>query len=109
VQTGTPSENCEGETGCSPNGHTGASPRILFNVSRTNLRGTDQSITLRTNYGTLEQVAQLIYQDPHVGNKPNFNLTLSGGYNNSAVITTYRPRFFPLRYVSPSASPNPPR
>jgi outer membrane protein insertion porin family len=90
VQTGTPSENCEGETGCSPNGHTGASPRILFNVSRTNLRGTDQSITLRTNYGTLEQVAQLIYQDPHVRNKPNFNLTLSGGYNNSAVITTYK-------------------
>jgi outer membrane protein insertion porin family len=90
VQTGTPSNNCEGETGCSPNGHTGASPRILFNVSRTNLRGTDQSITLRTNYGTLEQVAQLIYQDPHVRNRPNFNLTLSGGYNNSAVITTYK-------------------
>ena len=31
-----------------------------------------------------------IYQDPHVRNKPNFNLTLSGGYNNSAVITTYK-------------------
>lgn len=91
VQTGTPSTNCEsaGST-CSPNGHTGASPRILFNVSRTNLRGTDQSITLRTNYGTIEQVAQLIYQDPHVFNKPSVNLTFSGGYNNSAVITTYR-------------------
>jgi outer membrane protein insertion porin family len=91
VQTGTPSTNCEsaGST-CSPNGHTGASPRILFNVSRTNLRGTDQSITLRTNYGTIEQVAQLIYQDPHVFNKPSVNLTFSGGYNNSAVISTYR-------------------
>ena len=91
VQTGTPSTNCEsaGST-CSPNGHTGASPRILFNVSRTNLRGTDQSITLRTNYGTIEQIAQLIYQDPHVFNKPSVNLTFSGGYNNSAVITTYR-------------------
>ena len=75
---------------CNPNGHTGASPRILFNVSRTNLRGTDQSITLRTNYGTLEQVALLSYQDPHLWNKPSLNLTLSGGYNNSAVITTYR-------------------
>jgi outer membrane protein insertion porin family len=101
VQTGTPTAGClspaeqallgiTNSYECNPNGHTGASPRILFNISRTNLRGTDQSITLRTNYGTLEQVALLSYQDPHVLNKPSFNLTLSGGYNNSAVITTYR-------------------
>ena len=68
VQTGTPASGClspaeqsmlgiTNSYNCTPNGHTGASPRILFNVSRTNLRGTDQSITLRTNYGTLEQVA----------------------------------------------------
>jgi outer membrane protein insertion porin family len=101
VQTGAPAEGClspaeqallgiTNSYECNPNGHTGASPRILFNVSRTNLRGTDQSITLRTNYGTLEQIALLSYQDPHFRNKPAFNLTLSGGYNNSAVITTYR-------------------
>ncbi len=101
VQTGTPTSSClspaeqatlgiTNNYNCSPNGHTGASPRVLFNVSRTNLRGTDQSITLRTNYGTLEQIAMLSYQDPHFLNKPTFNLTLSGGYNNSAVITTYR-------------------
>ncbi|MGB8535285.1 MAG: POTRA domain-containing protein [Acidobacteriaceae bacterium] len=101
VQTGTPANGClspaeqallgiTNSYKCNPNGHTGASPRILFNVSRTNLRGTDQSITLRTNYGTLEQIVQLSYQDPHFRNKPSLNLTLSGGYNNSAVITTYR-------------------
>ena len=101
VQTGAPSEGClspaeqaplgiTNSYNCNPNGHTGASPRILFNVSRTNLRGTDQSITLRTNYGTLEQIAMLSYQDPHFRNKPSLNLTLSGGYNNSAVITTYK-------------------
>jgi outer membrane protein insertion porin family len=91
VQTGTPSQNCEqGQSTCSPNGHTAASPRILFNVGRTNLRGTDQSITLRTNYGTLEQIAQLSYQNPNFRNHPNLNLTISGGYNNSAVITTYK-------------------
>ena len=98
VQTGAPAEGClspaeqatlgiTNSYSCNPNGHTGASPRILFNVSRTNLRGTDQSITLRTNYGTLEQIAMLSYQDPHFRNKPSLNLTLSGGYNNSAVIT----------------------
>ena len=101
VQTGVPAQGClslaeqillgiSNSYKCNPNGHTGASPRILFNVSRTNLRGTDQSITLRTNYGTLEQVVQVGYQDPHLLNKPSLSLTLSGGYNNSAVITTYR-------------------
>ena len=58
VQTGAPAEGClsaaeqallgiTNSYKCNPNGHTGASPRILFNVSRTNLRGTDQSITLQ--------------------------------------------------------------
>jgi outer membrane protein insertion porin family len=101
VQTGAPSQGCLSQEQqnllgigtsykCNPNGITGASERVLFNVSRTNLRGTDQSITLRTNYGSLEQVALLSYQDPHFRNKPQLNLTLSGGYNNSAIITTYR-------------------
>jgi outer membrane protein insertion porin family len=101
VQTGTPSQGClspaeqillgiNNSYKCNPNGVTGASERLLFNVSRTNLRGTDQSITLRTNYGSLEQVAALSYQDPHFLNKPQLNLSLSGGYNNSAIITTYR-------------------
>jgi outer membrane protein insertion porin family len=101
VQTGQPTAGClsvadqiqlgiQNSYKCNPNGETGASERILFNVSRTNLRGTDQSITLRTNYGSLEQVALLSYQDPHVFNQPSLNLTLSGGYNNSAVISTYK-------------------
>ena len=101
VQTGTPVQGClspaeqqllgiTNSYDCNPNGRTGASPRILFNVSRTNLRGTDQSITLRTNYGTLEQVATVSYQAPHFRNRRSLNLTLSGGYNNSAIITTYR-------------------
>jgi outer membrane protein insertion porin family len=101
VQTGQPTQGClspaeqqllgiSNSYKCNPNGETGASERVLFNVSRTNLRGTDQSITLRTNYGSLEQVVLLSYQDPHVFNRPFLNLTLSGGYNNSAVISTYK-------------------
>lgn len=100
VQSGTPAEGCLsvadrtllGVTNsyrCNPNGYFGASPRILFNVSRTNLRGTPQSITLRTNYGTLEQVATLSYQIPQVFRAPSLNLTFSGGYDNSAIISTY--------------------
>jgi outer membrane protein insertion porin family len=101
VQTGQPTQGCLSEAEqillgisnsykCNPNGETGASERVLFNISRTNLRGTDQSISLRTNYGSLEQVVLLSYQDPHYFNNPSLNLTLSGGYNNSAVISTYK-------------------
>ncbi len=86
AQTGTPANSY------TPNGKFSASPRVLFNISRINLRGTDQSITLRTNFGTLEQLALLTYQDPHVilFPKPDFNLTLSGGYDNTANISTYQ-------------------
>lgn len=100
AQTGTPSHGCLSVANqkllgakhynCSPNGHFGASPRILFDVSRTNLRGTDQSITLRTNYGTLEQLALVTYQYPHMFLLRNLALSLTGGYNNSAYISTYR-------------------
>jgi outer membrane protein insertion porin family len=100
AQTGRPSSGCLSVAdqrllglqnyNCSPNGHFGTSPRILFNVSRTNLRGTDQSISIRTNYGTLEQIAALTYQDPHVFRKPNLTFSFTGGYNNSAYISTYR-------------------
>ena len=100
AQTGTPSAGCLSvadqqllgltKYNCNPNGHFGTSPRILFNVSRTNLRGTDQSISIRTNYGTLEQLAAITYQDPHVFRKPNLTFSITGGYNNSAYISTYR-------------------
>jgi outer membrane protein insertion porin family len=100
AQTGTPTAGCLSVADqqllqlrsykCSPNGHFGTSPRVLFNVSRINLRGTDQSISVRTNYGTLEQIATVTYQDPHVFRKPNLTFSLSGGYNNSAYISTYR-------------------
>ena len=45
---------------------------------------------MRTNYGTLEQLALLSYQYPHVFHTKSVDLTLSGGYNNSAYISTYQ-------------------
>lgn len=100
AQTGTPTQGCLSVSvqallnvtnyKCNPNGQLGVSERLLFNVSRTNLRGTDQSITLRTNYGSLEQVANLVYQVPNFRHHPNLTFLLSGGYNSSAYISTYR-------------------
>jgi outer membrane protein insertion porin family len=74
---------------CSPNGNTGVSPAVQFDVTRTNVRGTNQSATLRTAYGTLEQRATLIYSLPKLFGWRRFDGSLSGGYINSQDVTTY--------------------
>ena len=101
AQTGNPSTNCLNATtlielgidpstyNCSPNGKTGVSPAVLFDVTRRNVRGTNQSITLRTAYGTLEQRATLSYLIPHPFGLKKFDASLSGGYINAQDVTTY--------------------
>jgi outer membrane protein insertion porin family len=96
AQTGNPSNNCPNSanpatetSNCGPNGNTGASGLVLFNLSRINLRGTDKSITLRSQYGSLEQTATLVYNSPHVFNSPHIDFSLSGGYTNAQDVTTY--------------------
>lgn len=85
LQTGT----VNGSTTSNPNGTTGASPRVLLEVSRINLWGKDQSASLRGTYGLLEQRINLLYQYPHLHGSKNFGISFSGGYNNSQDVTTY--------------------
>jgi len=93
AQTGTPQYNCGGiiasGASCSPNGKTGVSPRVLIDITRNNLFGREQSISLRGNYGLLEQKIDLLFQNPHFEGNRNFGLTLSGGYANSLDVSTY--------------------
>jgi outer membrane protein insertion porin family len=98
AQTGNPSSNCPNSTSstqakstsnCGPSGNTGASGLVLFNLSRINLRGTDQSLTLRSQYGSLEQTATVVYNSPHIFNAPHIDFSLSGGYTNAQDVTTY--------------------
>ncbi|WP_263357343.1 POTRA domain-containing protein [Acidicapsa ligni] len=85
LQTGT----VNGSTTSNPNGATGASPRVLLEVSRINIRGKDQTASLRGTYGLLEQRINLLYQYPHLRGSRNFGFSFSGGYNNSQDVTTY--------------------
>jgi outer membrane protein insertion porin family len=103
LQTGNPSTNCPNPASlialginpatytanCSPNGMTGASALVLFDVSRINLWGRNQSVSLRTEYGSLEQRATVIYTFPHIFNSPKLDFSLSGGYTNAQDVTTY--------------------
>jgi outer membrane protein assembly factor BamA len=100
VQTGTPQKGCLSVASqiqlgivstyhCSPNGKLGASERVSFDVSRINLRGTDQTITLQTAYGSLEKQATMVFENPGIYGRRTLNFSLAGGYVNSQDITTY--------------------
>jgi outer membrane protein insertion porin family len=93
AQTGTPHFNCGGVIAagstCNPEGKTGVSPRVLADVTRNNLFGREQSVSLRGNYGLLEQKLDLLFQSPNFNGNRNFGLTFSGGYANSLDVSTY--------------------
>lgn len=101
VQTGTPQRNCPSaasliELGvnpanfaCSPNGKFGVSPRVSFDLSRINLGGRNQSVTLQTAYGTLEQQAILTYDIPKFYGHKTIDFSIAGGYVSNQDVTTY--------------------
>jgi outer membrane protein insertion porin family len=74
----------------SQNGHTGVSPRVSLDVSRINLHGTDNSLTLHTTYGLLEEVATLTFQNPHLYGKDRLAMSVAGGYSNVQNISTFQ-------------------
>ena len=100
AQTGTPQSGMISEASCiqlhlnpcnqlTQEGKTGVSPRISLDVSRINLWGTQDSLTLHSSYGLLEQVAILTLQNPHLYGAKNFSAAISGGYSNIQDITTF--------------------
>ncbi len=98
AQTGNPggcgnsvsaTQLAQGYTYCNPNGNFGIGELVSLNISRINLRGTDNSLSLKTTYGSLEKVALLTYTDPHPFGKRAFTFSADGGYTNEQDVTTY--------------------
>jgi outer membrane protein insertion porin family len=101
AQTGTPQSGMISEASCiqlhldpcnklSQEGKAGVSPRISLDVSRINLWGTQDSVTLHSSYGLLEQVALLTLQNPHLYGSKSFSAAISGGYSNIQDISTFK-------------------
>ncbi|HMF63968.1 MAG TPA: POTRA domain-containing protein [Edaphobacter sp.] len=100
AQTGTPSTGTISEASCiqlglnpcndlTQEGRGGVSPRVSLDVSRINFLGTDDSLTLHSTYGLLEQIAVLTFQNPHLLESKVFSAAASGGYTNVRDITTF--------------------
>lgn len=99
AQTGTPSQGKISQASCiqlglnpcnvSQEGKVGVSPRVSLDVSRINLRGTEDTLTLHSAFGLLEQVAILTLQNPHFLGSKTWSSAVSGGYSNIQDITTF--------------------
>jgi outer membrane protein assembly complex protein YaeT len=75
--------------GTSPQGQTGASPRVSFDVTRTNFRGKDESIIFKSSVGALQQRVLLTFDSPRFFDLPNWKWTVSGFYDNTRDVTTF--------------------
>ena len=75
--------------GGSPQGQTGVSPRGILNMTRINLGGRDQSLSLKSHVGFLEKQASLNFDQPHWFDLTNWRLTLTALYDNTRDVNTF--------------------
>ena len=82
-QTGLPA----GTT--APQGETGVSPRVEFDVTRLNFGGRDQTITFQSHVGRLQQRGLISYTVPKLFDSDKFKLIYTIFYDNSLDVATF--------------------
>jgi outer membrane protein insertion porin family len=83
VQTGQPNGNTN------PQGGTGVSARVSFDVTRLNFRGRDHTITLKTRYGNLEKLALVGYGAPRLFDSQKLTLDFTAFYQQTNDVSTF--------------------
>jgi outer membrane protein insertion porin family len=78
-----------GSTSPTPQGPTGWSPRLSFEVTRLNFGGRDHTVVMKARYGRLEQRGLISYEAPRLLGKENWRLTVSTFYDKSADVRTF--------------------
>ncbi len=82
-QTGQPS----GTT--APQGTTGVSPRVEFDVTRLNFGGRNQTVTFQSHVGRLQQRGLISYAIPKLFDNEKFKLIYTVFYDNSLDVATF--------------------
>jgi outer membrane protein insertion porin family len=72
-----------------PQGKTGVSPRVEFDVTRLNFAGRDQTITFQSHVGRLQQRGLLSYEVPKLLDNDKFKLIYTAFYDNSLDVATF--------------------
>ncbi len=82
-QTGQPA----GTT--APQGTTGVSPRVEFDVTRLNFGGRNQTVTFQSHVGRLQQRGLISYAIPKLFDNDKFKLIYTVFYDNSLDVATF--------------------
>ena len=72
-----------------PLGATGVSPMVSAGVSRINVGGRHQTLTLKGALGRLQQKALVSYGIPSLLNLDNFRFTATAFYDNTVDVSTF--------------------
>jgi len=72
-----------------PQGTSGASPRVSFDVTRLNVGGRAHTMSFSSHVGRLEQRGLLTYDAPRFLTHQNLRLTISAFYDNSVDVRTF--------------------
>ena len=73
-----------------PTGTTGFAPRFDLQLSRLNMWGLGHSVMFNGRYSTLDRRASLSYAAPRFRNVEGRNITVSGLYDNTRDVLTFR-------------------
>ncbi len=72
-----------------PQGKTGVSPNGVLEVTRLNMFGKDQTLTMRARLGLLTRRGLISYDAPRLFHRENWRVTFSGFYDNTADVNTF--------------------
>jgi outer membrane protein insertion porin family len=72
-----------------PLGATGVSPMVSLGISRINVGGRHQTLTMKGNLGRLQQRALISYDIPKLLNRDNLRFTSTGLYDNTVDVSTF--------------------
>jgi len=72
-----------------PQGETGVSPRVGFDVTRLNVGGRNQTLTFQSHVGRLQQRGLISYGIPKLFDNEKFKLIFTAFYDNSLDVSTF--------------------
>ncbi len=72
-----------------PQGTTGVSPRVEFDVTRLNVGGRNQTLTFQSHVGSLQQRGLISYAIPKLFDKEKLKLIYTIFYDNSLDVATF--------------------
>ena len=72
-----------------PQGKTGVSPNGVLEITRLNMFGKDQTLTMRGRLGLLTRRGLISYDAPRLFHRENWRVTFSAFYDNTADVNTF--------------------